>query len=107
MKDQAKAAAEAARVKFRQQHAKDMEAQAKAAAMERRNAAVQELQTANDIPGVLFWVDGNPKAGAKAYVVYNKQAGPLQPANSVAAHVGADGWVGKQKKVSAHAWPPS
>lgn len=95
-------AAEAARTDFRAKLAREQAAAAKAAAAERRSPAVLGLRTSPQAGKAFAWVDGEPRAGARAYVVYNKAAGgPLLRAAALLLHLGSDGWNGKQKQARA------
>lgn len=78
MAARAKEASDAARAAYREKRAAEREASARALAAERRTPAVAALPTADRVEGTYLWVDGNPKAGGKAYVVYNVASGPLK-----------------------------
>ncbi|PNW73956.1 hypothetical protein CHLRE_13g579582v5 [Chlamydomonas reinhardtii] len=94
-------AAAAARVEFRKRRDAELLAAARQVVADRRKPdLIAALPVADSRPGAYAWCGGPPRAGARAFLAYNKiqggQGGGLPHAGSgIRVHMGYDNWWNK------------
>ncbi|CAK0787776.1 hypothetical protein CVIRNUC_010998 [Coccomyxa viridis] len=94
----AKSHAGAAGEKYRRDREEEMQREAQAIVAERRGPEISALTTESRREGVFAWAGGQPRAGQRALLAYNKACAALRHARDVVVHVSHDAWVEEEKE---------